>query len=90
MKVYGGCLMTKDGQVRGIVAGTQKQVSAATGLSLSYVRKYWTETGNNKEVRIANSEPGVLFYTSTRWSDAEYLRFSTAEPAAQPARMENE
>lgn len=64
MRVYGGNFFLNGVQVRGIIAGTQKQVAAETSCSLSFIREYWTQTGNTEEIAIATASPGVLFWCS--------------------------
>lgn len=68
MKVYGGefFLRNPHKQVRGIMAGTQRQVAEAIGGSVGYVRAYWTQTGNEIEVAAATGKPGVLL-----WADLD-------------------
>jgi hypothetical protein len=74
-KVYGGCFFLNGNQVRGIMAGTQVEIAKATNNGLAYIRNYWIETGNVKELEIALKTPGVLFWCSNNhYSDREYKR----------------
>lgn len=63
-KVYAGMFFLNGNQVRGIMAGTQAEIAKATNNGLAYIRNYWTETGNAKELEIALRSPGVLFWCS--------------------------
>lgn len=58
--------MHRGKQVRGIVAGTQKQAAAAIGSGIGYIREYWSRTGNETELAVALAQPGVLFYTTNQ------------------------
>jgi hypothetical protein len=65
MKVYGGHNMVRGhGQVRCIVAANnQKEAAAIVGLSLYYMRMYWSETGNKEEVAAALARPRTLLFS---------------------------
>jgi len=63
-KVYGGCFFMNGNQVRGIMAGTQVEIAKAANMGVAYIRNYWSETGNTKELEIALKSPGVLFWCS--------------------------
>lgn len=65
-KAYGGNFFMNNKQVRGIMAGTQREVAAAVGCSVNYIRTMWAATGNEKELSVCNSAPGVLFFESAR------------------------
>lgn len=63
LKVYGGCY---DGKNRVIVAAKNKKsahaaVDAAIGISYYGWDMYTAETGNEKELFLALSSPGVVF-----------------------------
>lgn len=74
LKVYGGMSILGSKQFRTIVAAPNtKVVAKLIGASDHYVRGYWSETGNAKEIEVAMSEPGVLFYAADHWS-AEYTK----------------
>lgn len=81
LKVYGGNFHLRGKQVRGIIAGTQKQAAESTGGSVNHIREYWSETGNARELEIALAEPGVLFWcpTSHKGTD-EYKRVEPEKP----------
>jgi len=68
MKVYGGNFFLPGTikQVRGIIAGTQRQAAMATGSSLSHIRTYWCQTGNEIELAAAMARPGVLLWCEDR------------------------
>ena len=63
-KVYSGSFFMNGNQVRGIMAGTQAEIAKATGSGVAYIRNYWIETRNEKELEIALKRPGVLFWCS--------------------------
>lgn len=67
LKVFGGDMFNhQHKQVRTIVAAhTQKEAAKLTGLSLYYFREYWCETGNDDELSIALSAPGIVFWEAT-------------------------
>lgn len=73
-KVYGGDFVLNGKSVRGIMSGTQKQVASVLGCSVGHIRKYWSETGNDNELRIASGAPGVLFSCASVYSSAPYKR----------------
>jgi hypothetical protein len=64
LKVYGGTNFAGGrGQVWMIVATTSwKCASELTRTSLSYLKTYWSITGNETDVEIAMSEPETVFY----------------------------
>lgn len=62
LRVYGGLTFLKGKQVRTIVAAkSMKRASELTGESYSYIRKYWSETGNEVECQFALSSPETVF-----------------------------
>ena len=79
-KVYGGAFFLNGNQVRGIMAGTQVEIAKATNNGLAYIRNYWVETGNIKELEIALKSPGVLFWCSNNHSsNPEYKRVRVSD-----------
>lgn len=67
LKVYGGLVFNgKRKQVRTIVATTsQKNAAALVGCTVSEIRNYWSETGNDMEIATALALPGVVLQAST-------------------------
>lgn len=64
LKVYGGLTFVGGKQVRTIVATTSQKLAAElTGVSLSYLRAYWSVTGNAHEIEVAMAMPGTVFRT---------------------------
>lgn len=60
-KVYGGNRMDRGVQVRVIIATTSMAKAAlAAGVSLGYVKTYWSVTGNEKEISMATAKPDTL------------------------------
>lgn len=88
LKVYGfqsfrtQCVPAPNGslQTREVVAAHSRvEVGHLSGLSVSYLRDFCCETGNQDEVKIALSKPGKIFWhplgqwgTKT-WFEAESL-----------------
>jgi hypothetical protein len=67
LKVYGGLTMLHGKQVRTIVATTsQKAAAELVGISLSYLRGYWSETWNRQELEVALAQPGTVFRTDLK------------------------
>lgn len=69
LKVYGGMAMRKYGQRRAIIAAYNAQeVANALGNNASayYIRGYWSETGNIKEIEAAKAKPGILLIERER------------------------
>jgi hypothetical protein len=63
LKVYGGNGFIVGKQVRMIVAARSwKRVSELTGTTTSYLKTYWSVTGNKDELETAFGEPEVVFY----------------------------
>ncbi|MGE8063800.1 hypothetical protein [Pseudomonas sp. NPDC089569] len=78
LKVFGGLTMVKGKQVRTIVAASsQKKAAELVGVSLSYLRGYWSETGNAVELKTALSQPGVVF-TALPENDKQFAPVSTS------------
>ena len=66
LKVFSGCLMHHGKQLNTIVAThTQKEAAKLLGISLYELRNYWSETGNDIEINVATSKPGVVFWASS-------------------------
>lgn len=58
MKVYGGDLFWRGKQWHVVVAAnSQRRVAEITGLSLYYIRNWWCETGNDREITQAHRHP---------------------------------
>ena len=65
LRVWGGCVMRRGGQVRAIVATTsQKEAARIAGVALHELRNYWSTTRNDVELKTALSAPGTLFLSS--------------------------
>lgn len=71
MKVYGGSIFINGKQVRAIVAAKSKAAAirflSPYGVSSSYFKGYWCETGNIEELRVGLGTPEVVFYTADRF-----------------------
>lgn len=66
MRVYGGQKFKNGTQLRTIVAAKSKKKAAElVGESLHQFRQYWSETGNDIEIKTALKMPGVVFQAST-------------------------
>lgn len=62
LKTFGGCVIQGGRQFRVVVATTsQAKAAKAAGVSVGYVRDYWSQTSNPKEIELAESEPGRVF-----------------------------
>ena len=62
LKVFGGYIIYGNKQRRVIVATTsQKKVAEITKQTLSEIRNWFCVTGNEKEQKIALSEPHTMF-----------------------------
>jgi hypothetical protein len=62
------------------MAGTQVEIANLTRQGVAYIRNYWAETGNERELKIALESPGVLFWCSNRWStEPTYHPFKEGE-----------
>lgn len=62
LPVYGGADILSGVQYRLIVAAKSRaEVSRITKISKSYLKKYWSTTGNEAEVKLANSKLGTVF-----------------------------
>lgn len=70
LKVYGGTVMRKTGQHRAVIAAhnAQEVADALGNASAYYVRRYWSVTGNVKEIEAAKARPGVLLLEIERYS----------------------
>ena len=61
LKVYGGATFVRGKQVNAIVAAhSLKEVAAVLNTTLYFVREMWTETGNEKDIRLALRKPLTL------------------------------
>lgn len=60
IKVYGGNTFHDGKQVRCVIATTSwKRAAELTGESLSYLRTYWSITGNTAELAAAKAHAGT-------------------------------
>jgi hypothetical protein len=74
LKVWGGMKMYQGRQVRAIVAAyTKKQACGIAGISSSYFRDYWCETGNQVELETA-TRVGMWVYDGNGLQNQNYLR----------------
>jgi len=64
LKVYGGELFNKKHKQERVVVAVhnQKELAQLTGCSLYYVRGWWCETGNEKELKKALARPHTLIW----------------------------
>ena len=70
LKVYGGNI---DGIRRGILAfETKKEAIKILKMSMYEFNLYWGETGNDEEIKIAISKPGVVFVTEIEYGKGGY------------------
>ena len=77
LKVYCGCTFINGKQVKAIIATTsQKRVAEIIQEPLSRIRGYWSITGNENQIRIANSKPHTLFHTSMNDWENNYVEGS--------------
>lgn len=83
LKVYRGAIMLRGDQVRACVAASSWAEAARivdmhdiNGCTLSYMRDYWSVTGNPKQIAAAMSRPLVLFVSKSMTSD-NYRPFRT-------------
>jgi hypothetical protein len=61
-KVFGGLLKRNGKRLRTIVAAPSQKVAAeCLGVSVAYLREYLCVSDNDNEVKIAMSQPGVVF-----------------------------
>jgi hypothetical protein len=75
LKVFGGILYLQGGEHRAIIAtSSQKKAAEIVGVSLWSFRKYWTETGNKKELEAALSEPEVVLVSKGFISGSVFKR----------------
>ena len=80
LKVYGGLVVRDGKQRRAVVATTsQREVARITEESLSYIRNFWSVTGNVSEVRDAMENPGRLITYVDQWG-----RHAAASPGGSP------
>lgn len=71
-RVYGGLFVRGTEFVRGVMCGTIAQIAAATNQSEDHIRKTWAVvTKNEKEISLATSKPGILFWAE-RGQGKEY------------------
>jgi hypothetical protein len=70
-KVYNGCFFLNGKQVRGVMAGTQCQIAEATHTHLSYIRDYWSETGNTEAIEAARTHAGNLLWIPLNFYNAQ-------------------
>lgn len=69
LKVFGGLTFNKGKQRRTAIAARSKKAAVdALGVSPSYFREYWMETGNDDELKLALSQPGTVFIEMTPYS----------------------
>ena len=62
LKVWGGLTFLNGKQVRTIVATrTKKRAAELLNLSAFEFREYWTDTGNETELKIALAKPETIF-----------------------------
>jgi len=67
LRVYGANIFVNGDQVRAIVAAkSQRAAAELLRVSISYLRTYGSETGNEQEIQIANAKPGMVFYQNRR------------------------
>lgn len=78
LKVFGGALIKRGVQSRFIVAATSvKKAADVAGCSISEIRNYWSESGNQKEIAIATAKPETLFVKIGKiYHDGEYVEYS--------------
>lgn len=81
IKVFGGNLIKRGVQSRFIVATTSiKSVAEITSCSISEIRNYWSETGNEKEISVATSKPGSLFVSVGRsYQNPDYVEYKVTK-----------
>lgn len=62
LPVYGGADILSGVQYRLIVAAKSRaEASRITKIPKSYLKKYWSTTGNEAEIKLANSKAGAIF-----------------------------
>jgi hypothetical protein len=77
LKVYGGSSFIRGKQVRVIVAArSMKRASELLKESYSYMREYWSVTGNKMEIETATAKPEQPFYFKDRWGEEKPLEFT--------------
>lgn len=68
LRVYGGLLFNKNCKQERVVCAVNNQgeVVELTGSSLYYIRGWWSETGNEEEIKQAIAKPHQLIWTGRR------------------------
>lgn len=86
LKVYGGNLYQKGGRFcRAVVAASSRPKAALIlGQGLGHFRNYWSETGNQAEIEIAMSRPGVVF-TNSRYGRFDFTAVVLVDGVWLPA-----
>lgn len=88
LQVYGGLIYKGGRQRRTVVAANSKaEVARLTGLPISEIRGYWSQTRNDAQVTAAMSEPGTVFQAANSRGET-FTALPSLQIEAEPPQSE--
>jgi hypothetical protein len=79
LKVWNGSDIIEGIQYRLIVAARSRaEASRLTGVSTAQIKKYWSITANEEQIKLAKSKPGTVFICEMNYGNSPWAELITA------------